>query len=224
MMRPDEVQPRARNFYNEEDYFSLNVRNGILRSPTGTRMLALPEEMILGLHAGLEDETGAAAPVILYQCGRWWGRQWVRRHGAEIRQFYSTDAGELPLAFYLQVLRRVWALCGWGRIELSFDLRNEGFLECSLQHGFYSEIVGNIGRTTDDLVAGVLSAILSDISGRDLECLEIACRSKGDLRCHFLAGIKPRVGVVREWVKQGRSRAQIVEAIAQGDILLPEGP
>ena len=41
MMKANDVAPRARNFYVEEDYFSLNVRNGIIRSPTGVRVVTI---------------------------------------------------------------------------------------------------------------------------------------------------------------------------------------
>lgn len=219
MMKPDEIVPRARNYYRDEDYFSLNVKNGVIRSPIGTRVIALPEDFIRGLHLGLEEETGQAAGIILYSCGRWWGRQFIKRHGLETKHFYQLDHADLPLHFYLQVLRRVWALYGWGRLDVSFGLRERGFLEVSVENALYSDVVGNVGRVTDYLVAGVLSSIVSDLSGRDLDCCEIACRSKGDPRCEFLVGLKNRVDVVSGWVKQGRSRADIVGSIAQGEIV-----
>lgn len=218
MMKPDEVAPRARNFYREEDYFSLNVRNGIIRSPIGTRMVGIPEELVMGLHAGLEEETGSAAGVVLYSCGRWWGRQFIKRHGTEIRQFYGMDVGDLPLHFQQQVLRRVWALYGWGVLELDFSLRERGFLEATVDNAMYAEVVGALGRTSDHLIAGVLASIVTDLAGRELECVEIACKSKGDPRCCFLLGLSSRVDVAAAWVKQGRARAEIVDAIAAGEL------
>jgi predicted hydrocarbon binding protein len=219
MMKPDDVQPRMRNHYREEEYFSLNVRNGVIRNPLGHRIVSLPGELIEGLHRGLEDETGAAAPIVLYKCGRWWGTQFIRRHGAELRQFYGMDGGELHLHFYLQVLRRVWALYGWGALELSFGLQERGFLEIQVGSALFSETVGNIGRTADHLVAGVLASIASDLAGRDLECVETACRSKGDTKCAFVLGIKSRIDVATAWVKAGKTHAEIVASIAAGELV-----
>ena len=219
MMKPDEVNPRARNFYREEDYFSLNVRSGVIRNPIGTRMLAVPEELIRGLHAGLETETGSASGIVLYQCGKWWGRQFIKRHGTETRHFYQMDHADLPLHFYVQVLKRVWAMYGWGLLDISFDVRDQGFIEASVKNAMYSEVVGNIGRTSDFVIAGVLSSIMGELAGRELECVETACKSKGDPTCQFLVGMKTRVDVVAGWVKQGRSRAQVLEGIAQGEII-----
>jgi hypothetical protein len=218
MMKANDLVPRARNFFDESTYFSLNVRNGVIRTPTGTRILGLPEEFIIGLHQGLEEETGAASGIVLYQCGKWWGRQWFKHHAAEVRQFYGRDPGELPLAFFLQVLRRIWALHGWGTLEVSFDLRERGFIDVTLGNAIYSDIVGPIGRPSDHLVAGVLASIIGALSGRDLEGVEISCRSKGDNRCSFLVGLRGRVDVVAEWVKQGRTRAQILDALGKGEI------
>ncbi len=218
MMKSDDVSPRARNHYIEEDYFSLNVRSGIIRSPIGTRMVGIPEELIAGLHAGLEEETGAAAGVVLYGCGRWWGKQFVRRHGLEIRHFYGMEAADLPLHFYSQVLRRVWAMYGWGALDMNLDLRGQGFVEFGVQSAMYSDVVGNIGRTSDYIIAGVLASIVSDLSGRELECVEITCRSKGDQRCAFLTGLGSRVDIVSQWVKQGRSRSEIVAAITSNTL------
>jgi len=218
-MKPNELVPVAKNHYREEDYFSLNVRSGVIRSPLGTRMVAIPEDLILGLHLGLEEETGAASGIVLYQCGKWWGRQFIKRHGNETRHFYQLDHADLPLHFFLQVLRRVWALYGWGKIAIDFDLREKGFVAVSVENAMYSDVVGNVGRTTDYVIAGVLASIIGDLSGRELDCVEIGCKSKGDARCDFLVGISNRVDVVTAWVKQGRTRAEMMTSIGQGQLV-----
>ncbi len=218
MMKPDDISPRARNHFREDEYFSLNVRSGVIRNVSGTRVLTIPEEFIAGLHAGLADETGGAAPIVLYECGKWWGKQFAKRHASEMRQLYASEAGELPYHFFEQVLRRVWALHGWGVVDVSFDLRDRGFVVVNVQNAFYSDIVGNIGRTSDHLIAGLLASILSDISGRDLSCVEIACRSKGDAKCSFLVGVEARTSSVAAWVSQGRSRSDILAELATGNV------
>lgn len=219
MMKPDDVSARARNFYREEDYFSLNVRNGVIRSPTGVRMVAIPEEFIAGLHAGLEDETGAASGIVLYQCGKWWGKRFVKAQSIEIRHFYSLEAAELPLHFYQQVLRKVWGLYGWGTLDISHEARDKGFIVVDVQNAMYSDVVGNIGKVSDYIIAGALASIIGELAGRPLECAEIACKSKGDVKCSFLVGVKSRIDVAQAWVKQGRTRAAVLEAIAKGELV-----
>jgi predicted hydrocarbon binding protein len=117
------------------------------------------------------------------------------------------------------VLRRVWALYGWGTLNLDFDLREKGFVAVSVENAMYSDVVGNIGRTSDFVIAGVLASIVGDLSGRELECIEIGCKSKGDARCDFLVGIKNRVDVVAAWVKAGRTKSEIIASIAQGQLV-----
>jgi uncharacterized protein len=219
MMEPDDVTPRMRNFYTEDEYFTLNVRSGVIRNPSGHRIVGLPVELLIGLHRGIEDETGSAAGVILYSCGKWWGKQFIKRHGTEVRQFYGMDAGDMNLHFYLQVLRRVWALYGWGALDIGFGIKDKGYLEILVGSTIFSDAVGAIGRPADPLVAGVLAAVFSHASGRELECTETACRSKGDPTCAFIVGTKPRIDVIASWVKQGRSHVDVVAAI-EGDQLI----
>jgi predicted hydrocarbon binding protein len=219
MMHPDDVSPRARNHYREDEYFSLNVRSGVVRNPLGTRVVGIPEELIAGLHAGLTEETGGAADIVLYNCGKWWGKQFSVRHNQEMRQFFGKDQGELPMHFYLQVLKRVWALHGWGSVALSFALQEQGFIEVAVEQAMYSSVVGSLSRHSDAVTAGFLASVVSDMAGRDLECVEVACKSKGDTRCEFIIGLKSRIDVAQSWVKQGRSRAEILEAIRSGSLV-----
>ncbi|MEM6961871.1 MAG: V4R domain-containing protein, partial [Myxococcota bacterium] len=209
-----------RNHFRPEQYFSEhNVSTGVLRSPSGVRLLALPEDLITGLHRGLEDEAGAASSVILYSVGRWWGSQFMKQHEAEIRSFYNRDTKDLPLGFYLHILRRVWGLYGWGSLDLSFDLKEKGFLETIVDEAIYSASVGNIGRPTDHLVSGLLASIVGKLAGRELEAVEISCRSQGDPQCRFLLGQASRIQVVGTWVSQKRAPDDILSAIAGGELV-----
>jgi predicted hydrocarbon binding protein len=145
----------------------------------------------------------------------WWGKQFAKRHAAEVRQLYGTSADELPYHFFEQVLKRVWALHGWGTLDISFDLRSRGYVVLNVHNAIYSDVVGNIGKTSDHLVAGFVASIMSDIAARELSCVEIACRSKGDAKCSFVAGLGTRLEVVSAWVSQGRSRSDILAELAR---------
>jgi predicted hydrocarbon binding protein len=217
MITVADLAERVKNPYREDEYFNLNVRSGILRGPTGTRLLAVPEELIEGLHKGLEDECGQAAPIVLYQCGKWWGKQFWKRQQVEVRHFFQEEMGELPFAFFLHVLRKVWALYGWGQIDFSFALKDKGFVEVRVAQAMYSDAVGNIGRTSDHIMAGVLASVVSELAGRELECVEVGCRSKGDQRCTFVLGMKARVDPIAAWVKQGVSVQDILARLASGE-------
>ena len=218
MQEANDLTPRGRNFYRPSEYFDYNVPNGVIRNSAGTRMLTVPQELLAGVHGALDDETGAAAPIVLYNCGKWWGRRFIERHANELRRFYQKDAGELPLAFFLQVLRRIWALYGYGRLDVSFELEDKGFIVVNVLNAPYSDTVGNLGRPTEALMAGVLAAIITNLAGRDLECAQTSCTSKGERQASFLVGTHARVEVLRSWIKQGRSHGQIVEAIQAGEL------
>jgi predicted hydrocarbon binding protein len=101
-------------------------------------------------------------------------------------------------------------------VDFSFELKDRGFIIVNVQNAMYSEVVGNIGRTSDHIVAGLLSAIGTDLAGRELECVEIACRSKGDARCSFLLGMGSRLTAVEDMVRGKRSRVEIVAELDKG--------
>jgi hypothetical protein len=82
----------------------------------------------------------------------------------------------------------------------------------------YSDVVGNVGKTTDHIIAGVLAAILSELAGRELHAVEICCKSKGDARCHFMIGTEARTKILDSWVREGRKRREILDAIARDEL------
>jgi predicted hydrocarbon binding protein len=203
----------ATNPYRAESYLKLDVRKGVIRNPMGARMLAIPEQLIQGLHKGLEEETGSAAPVVLYSVGKWWGARYAQRHSDEVRAFHGRALHEIPLAMYVQSLRRSWGLLGWGSLELSFDLAAQGFIVADVSGAPYSASVGKLDRPSDHLVAGVLGSLISQISGRDLGCVEIACRSQGDESCTFVVGMTDRLAPASAWVKQKRPASEILDKL-----------
>jgi len=211
--------PSLSNPYLPEEYFSHNLASGVIRAPTGTRMLIVPEQLLRGIHEALQEETGAAAGVVLYRCGRWWGRRFAQRYLAELRHFYQLDAAELSLGVFVVLLRRAWGMLGWGRLELSFALQDHGFLEAHVHGSVYSDVVGTSDQPSEQLVAGLLASLVSELAGRELECVQTTCKSVGSDRCVFLVGIKSRIDLINTWVRQGRSHATIVESILDGSLV-----
>lgn len=208
----------SKNPYREGDYFSLNVRSGVIRSPLGARTVAVPEDLVLGLLAGLDEECGAASKVVLYTCGRHWGQRFMKRLAVESRQFWQRDAADLPLHFHTQVLRRIWALYGWGVLRFDHALTEHGVLEAIVENAMFGTVVGNVGKTSDAVVAGVLSAIVSELAGRELHAVEIACTSRGDARCHFIIATEARTRAIDGLVREGKKRRDILDALTRGEL------
>jgi len=213
MKRPEEPSPQAQNPFRAGEYFSLDVRKGVIVNPVGARMIAVPDQLIQGLEAGLIEEAGAATPVILFSVGKWWGARYAKRHGTETRQFFGRELHEVPLAVYVQSLSRSWALMGLGKLELSFQYAEAGFVVADVQDSPYSQAIGKSDRPTDHLIAGVLASLISEISGRELSCSEIACKSLGDRTCTFVVGTAERLSPVSSWVKQRRTVTEILESL-----------
>lgn len=204
--------------YAPRRYYQLDVGAGVLRSSVGARLLSVSEDMILGIHEALADETGEAAPVVLYSCGRWWGKRLIRRLLAEQKQLFGHDTLELPLGAFAVLLRRAFACLGWGQVELDFSLQEQGFVGVMVERPMYAETVGVQEQPSEALLAGVFAAMVSELAGRELEAAQLLCPSVGNSHASFLIGLKGRVAVINAWQAQGRSLEDIRSGILDGSL------
>ena len=61
------------------------TESGTLETRYGTRVVVLPEELVVGLHQAIEYETGRAWKLVAYTCGRKWGERLLRMMQREWR-------------------------------------------------------------------------------------------------------------------------------------------
>lgn len=206
----------AKNHYREDDYFTYNIGAGVIRSPSGTRVITLPDSLLRGIASALEHEAGDAAPIILHGCGKIWGKRFAEHHLLEVRQLFKTDAGQLPFGLFAQTLRRIWSLHGWGNLSMSFDLRELGFVEVFVENALYGSLVGESDRPSEHLWAGLIGAFFSTLTGKDLDATQTSCVSCGAEENVFLVGLGTRVQLIQDWVRKGRSHAEIAGSIVDG--------
>ena len=75
------------NYYTEDVYMTADVEAGILYNRSGRRMLALTNDVLVGLHQALASECGERAGEVLQHCGRKWGRNFAQGLDGEWSQF-----------------------------------------------------------------------------------------------------------------------------------------
>lgn len=205
---------RPRPYVLRDTYLRTSAFEGTIHTEGGQRVMVLPEELIQGLHRAVEHETGRAAPLILYGCGRRWGERMIERWRGEWRSYYGTDLDEADYAAFEAFLVIVFADHGWGTLEVDFDMAEEGLLEFRLRNSIFARLVtGTDQPVVDHIFTGFFAAIASTFSGETLEAIEIASTRSGAPSCRFLVGMPERVDRARELALDGASTEELLSAL-----------
>ena len=202
------------NYFASDAYVHSDLELGLLENRRGDRLLALPETMLQAIYAGLEKETGQAGSLVLINCGRWWGKNFYARFCEEVSDYYQAPLSDMPMVEFLQCLRQCWQTHGWGRIDLDQTYQAKGFLVIEVQNSPFIKFALKGNRPVGYLESGVLSAFFSQLTGRDLACVQTSCESQGCDRNRFVLGISKRVEAIEQKVIAGESHDAIMQAIA----------
>lgn len=207
--------PITANYFSSDVYVRGITELGLLENRRGDRLLALPQTLIKAIYGGLEQETGQAAMLVLNNCGRWWGKNFYSRFCEELNDYYKRPIADLSMAEFVQALQQCWRTHGWGEIALDATYRPKGFLVIELQGSAFVEDAPSTNRPVCYVEAGVLQSFFSQLTGRDLACVQTACESMGQERNQFIIGLEKRLESVETWVEQGRSHTDIMEELVR---------
>src|SRR5688500_11506654 len=96
--------PPPRGDYFAADDFRTDLAAGVARDQAGTRVLALPEELLRALDQTLAAECGPAAERVLKAAGRAWGRSYAERLERELRDYFGEPLAAAPVARFQAVM------------------------------------------------------------------------------------------------------------------------
>lgn len=188
------------NFFAPDVYVRGDLEVGLLENRQGDRLLALPETLIQAIYSGLHTETGQAAGLVLFNCGKWWGKSFYTRFCEQVAGYYSQSISDLPMIEFLQALQECWMAHGWGKIELDQTYQQQGFLIIKGWNSAFARLAHQKNQPVCHLEAGVLSAFFSQLTGKDLHCVQTSCESMGADCNLFLLGLAPRLAPVEAMV------------------------
>jgi predicted hydrocarbon binding protein len=188
------------NFYLPDVYVRGDLEVGLLENRQGERLLALPETLIQAIYAGLDKETGQAARLVLFNCGKWWGKSFYTRFCEQISGYYGVPLANMPMIEFLQALQECWIAHGWGRIELDQTYQNRGFLVVKIWHSAFARLAPSQNQPVCHLEAGILTSFFSLLSGKELTCIQTTCESMGADCNRFLLGLPQRLEPVETMV------------------------
>jgi uncharacterized protein len=198
------------NYFDYGTYVRGDLELGLLESRRGDRLIALPDTLISALYAGLAKETGQAARLVLFNCGKWWGKNFYTRFSESIAEYYDQSLAEMEMITFLQCLKECWKTHGWGKFEFDAEHQAKGILVITTQNSPYSRQVPGEFRPSCFLEAGILTSFFSRLSGRELLAAQTTCESKGEDCNRFIIGLPDRLAVVEKLVLEGLTHEAIV--------------
>ncbi len=203
-------------YYAENDYYHHDVEQGVVSLKTGARGMMVTEDFIVGLQAGLEEEVGDAAGMVMYRMGYEWGLQDFKDfQGRFEREFGGqTKLSDANVMFILE--QWWWPLNseGWGAWAVDFSHRKQGLIFIDVYDSAVAKSLGNIGKPVCHIYAGMLAGAFTFFSKHELSGIEIQCFAMGENYCKFLLGSEKRVNAASFWVQEGASSKEIMNKIS----------
>ncbi len=176
-------------------------------SPTSTRSpeVRLPADSLRALRRALESAVGAdEAARALHHAGHAAGDAF---HALLAE---TGDPAELGESEFWRRLNGLFEERGWGRLQ--FESRHPGLGSLESADWAEADPAAGAGRPSCHFTAGLLANVLGHTAGQDVGVLEVECRSRGDLRCHFYFGGAEALQHVYAALVEGRS---VDEALAE---------
>jgi predicted hydrocarbon binding protein len=201
------------NYFASDAYIQSDLEMGLLENRRGDRLLAIPETLIQAIYSGLDRETGQATRLVLMNCGRWWGKNFYTRFREELTEYYGQPMANLSMAEFLQCLQQCWVTHGWGKIDLDQSHQNRGFLVIKIWNSPFASQAPKGTLPACNLEAGILSAFFSQLTGKDLHCVQTTCESLGADCNHFVVGLRKRVQPAEVMVENQVDHESIMEKL-----------
>ncbi|ELS00379.1 putative hydrocarbon binding protein (contains V4R domain) [Xenococcus sp. PCC 7305] len=202
------------NYFATDAYVQGDYEFGLIENRQGSRLLALPEVLLKAIHTSLENEVGPAAGLVLFNCGRWWGKNFYRRFSEELSNYYGKPIAQMEMVELLQCLKQCWKSHGWGTMDLDMDYYQQGFLVVKVWNSAFAETATSGDTPKCFLEAGIFSVFFSQITGRNLHCVQTSCESMGAECNHFVVGLIDRLKPVEDWLKADQDHSQIMNRLA----------
>ena len=203
------------NYFASEVYVKGDLELGLLENRRGDRLLALPNTLIDAIYTGLEKETGSATRLVLLNCGKWWGKNLYVRFCEEIQDYYNKSIAEMDTIEFIQCLQQFWKTHGWGLFEFDESYYQQGFLVFKITNSCFAKKTTTWSGPACFLESGILTSYFSQLTGRELSCVQTTCESQGSDSNHFILGLPDRIKPVEAWVTEGKDHQTIMNLLCE---------
>jgi predicted hydrocarbon binding protein len=177
--------------------------------PAGLR---LGRRVIHQLRASLERDAGIQAATHLQEAGFAGGEELYNAFASWLAEQRKLDRpADLDMGLLGDVLSEFFADQGWGKLSV----QPLGAAVLALDSTDWAEALDQPQGQFPSchLSCGLLADFLGRISQGSVAVMEVECRSRGDIRCRFLAGAPETLSIIYDRMAQG---AGYVEALGVG--------
>lgn len=201
------------NFFDYNAYVKGDLEIGLLENRRGDRLIAVPDTLISSLYAGLAKETGQASKLVLFNCGKWWGKNFYTRFTESLEEYYSQSLAEMDMITFIQSLKECWLTHGWGKFEFDPEYQAQGFVFVKTYNSPYVRAIAGNTSPTGYLEAGILTSFFTRLTGRDLLAVQTTCESLGATYNTYIIGLPERLQIVDSFLAEGLTHEKILERI-----------
>lgn len=201
------------NYFATTAYVRGDFEFGLIENRQGSRLIALPEVLLEAIDVSLKEEVGSAAGIVLFNCGRWWGKNFYRRFDEELTKYYGKPIAQMEMVELLQSLKQCWKTHGWGILNLEMNYYQQGFLIATVKNSAFAEVANLEDRPQCFLEAGIFSAFFSALTGHNLHCVQTSCESMGADCNYFVIGTPDRLKPVEGWLEENRDHKTIMNRL-----------
>ena len=212
--------PQRHFHYSLKDFFAFQADSGTICDWNESRNVLVSENFVIGLIAGLEEEVGDAAGVVMYNIGQQWGQEDARFFRSWfLKEYGYDDFSQLNLMYVLEAWWWPFISQGWGNWEVDMSDRQNGFMFINIFDSAVARTLGNVGKPVCHLYAGLFSGFFTNLINKDLGCIELQCYAMGETYCKFLLGKKDRIDAASFWQNEGATVRDIKKKLDNGEYL-----
>lgn len=201
------------NFFDYNSYIKGDLEIGLLENRRGDRLIAIPDTLISSLYAGLAKETGQASKLVLFNCGKWWGKNFYTRFTESLEEYYAQSLAEMNMITFIQSLKECWLTHGWGKFEFEPEYQAQGFILVKTYNSPYVRAVAGNTLPTGYLEAGILTSFFTRLTGRELLGVQTTCESLGASCNTYIIGLPERLQIVDSFLAEGLTHETILQRV-----------
>jgi predicted hydrocarbon binding protein len=201
------------NFFDYNSYVKGDLEIGLLENRRGDRLIAIPDTLISSLYAGLAKETGQASKLVLFNCGKWWGKNFYTRFTESLEEYYAQSLAEMNMITFIQSLKECWLTHGWGKFEFEPEYQAQGFILVKTYNSPYVRAIAGNTLPTGYLEAGILTSFFTRLTGRELLAVQTTCESLGASCNTYVIGLPERLQIIDSFLAEGLTHETILQRV-----------
>jgi predicted hydrocarbon binding protein len=198
------------------ELFRFRADEGSRRRPDGTRVLAISEPLVDGLHRALIDTLGETAQDALYRIGYEWALQAMLNVHRDLRDEAAGAPFDLWQLNARPVLDQWWATLensGWGTLTLDLATQSRGVTFVELRHSIVAAALRGSDQPVCHLYAGLFAGALSFFDRAERHSAEVQCAAMGGEVCKFIIGPGAEVDSAEAWRQQNVPADEIIRRL-----------